>query len=201
MSKGKLFVLSGPSGVGKGSICRELLKNVAMELSISMTTREPRKGEVDGVHYYFVSKEQFEAKIQADGFLEYAQNFENYYGTPKQPVMDKLAEGTDVILEIDVKGGMQVKKAYPEAVLIFVLPPSLETLRERLLKRGSESEEKMNLRLSLAKDEMEYLDRYEYYVVNDSLVEAVELVAEIIEVEHHAVDSAAEEILRTYKEG
>lgn len=201
MRKGKLFVLSGPSGVGKGSICRELFKKIDdVELSISMTTRDAREGEMHGVHYYFVSKEEFEANIEAGGFLEYAQTFENYYGTPKAPVIDHLENGRDVLLEIDVKGGMQVKKAYLEAVLIFVLPPTLETLRERLHKRGSESEEKVNQRLSIAMEEMGYLPEYEYFVINDDLMEAVCVVEEIIDAEHHAVGKDVEEILERYKE-
>lgn len=201
MRKGKLFVLSGPSGVGKGSICRELFKKIDdVELSISMTTRDAREGEVHGVHYYFVSREEFEANIEAGGFLEYAQTFENYYGTPKAPVIEHLESGRDVLLEIDVKGGMQVKKAYPEAVLIFVLPPTLETLRERLHKRGSESEEKVNQRLSIAMEEMGYLPEYEYFVINDDLMEAVGVVEEIIDAEHHAVGRDVDEILERYKE-
>lgn len=201
MRKGKLFVLSGPSGVGKGSICRELFKKIDdVELSISMTTRDAREGEVHGVHYYFVSREEFEANIEAGGFLEYAQTFENYYGTPKAPVIEHLERGRDVLLEIDVKGGMQVKKAYPEAVLIFVLPPTLETLRERLHKRGSESEEKVNQRLSIAMEEMGYLPEYEYFVINDDLMEAVEVVEEIVDAEHHAVGKDVDEILERYKE-
>ena len=148
MGKGLLYVISGPSGAGKGTICKRVLDELDIDLSISMTTRKPREGEVHGVNYYFVTKEEFQERIAEDGFFEYAQVYENYYGTPKQMVMEQLAKGRDVLLEIDTQGALNVKKAYPEGVAIFLLPPSLEELRKRLTGRGTETPEAIELRLT-----------------------------------------------------
>lgn len=200
--KGKLLVISGPSGTGKGTICKQLfdrLENIVF--SVSMTTRSPREGEVNGVNYHFVNKESFEEMISQGGFLEYAQVFDNYYGTPRQLVMEKLNAGIDVILEIDVQGAMQVKRVFPEALLIFVLPPSLEELRRRIVGRGTETEESLNKRLGKAIDEIEYAVRYDYAIINDVLEEAVEGIIKIIEAERFRVfEEDIIKIIAKYKE-
>jgi guanylate kinase len=157
MNKGRLFVISGPSGTGKGTICKELIKDDKIRLSVSMTTRNPREGEVHGVSYYFAIKEEFLQKIEAGGFLEYAEVFGNYYGTPKMEVLELLDEGIDVLLEIDVQGALQIKDVYPEAVLVFILPPSMEALRARLTGRGTETQEVVERRLGEASKEISYV--------------------------------------------
>src|SRR5665647_2184098 len=146
MQQGRLFVLSGPSGAGKGTICKELIKREDLELSISMTTRTPREMEEHGSSYYFVSEEEFQKTIDEGGFLEYAKIYDHCYGTPKKPVLDMLAQGKDIILEIEMQGAFQIKTVYPAGTLIFVLPPSLAELRKRLIARGTEDEEEIRLR-------------------------------------------------------
>ncbi len=175
MKRGTLFIISGPSGVGKGTIVREILKQKdgQVRLSISATTRAMREGDRDGVDYYFLSEEKFNDLIREDGFLEYARVHEKFYGTPKSPVEEYLQEGLDVFLEIDVQGSMKVREKAPEAVCIFILPPSIPVLRKRLEDRGTESAEQVNKRMSKAMGEIEYLDRYDYAVVNDALHQAV----------------------------
>lgn len=198
--KGRLFVISGPSGAGKGTICKAVLARSAAGsrmLSISMTTREPRKGEQDGVHYYFATRESFEERIRQDGFLEYAEVFGNYYGTPRAAVEENLARGTDVILEIDVQGALKVRNAMPDAVLIFVLPPSMEVLRKRLFGRGTETEEQVALRLSRAHGELRHIDSYDYFVVNDVLEDAVQRVTAVMEAEHARVTPEIREMVRS----
>lgn len=199
-NKGKLFVLSGPSGVGKGTICKKLLENIDLEISVSATTRKPREGEIEGVSYFFVNHDRFEDMIQKGEFLEHAEVFGNYYGTPKQKVLDKLAWGKDVLLEIDVQGAMQVKENYPESITIFVYPPSLATLKHRLAGRGTESEESLNQRIAKALTEIEMLKNYDYYIVNDELDDAVKNVKSIIYAEHHRIDEIADEIIAKYRE-
>ncbi len=190
MNNPKLFVISGPSGVGKGTIVKRVLKdNPDIYFSVSATTRPPRSEDVDGVTYHFLSKEKFEKDIENDGFLEYAFVHEKYYGTPKAPVIKKLSEGRDVILEIDVQGAMNIKKNMPEAVLVFVLPPSLRILRERLVNRGMDSEQQILIRLGKAEEEMDYLKHYDYFVINDDLSVAVDDVKNIINAEHMTVSS------------
>ena len=197
---GKLFILSGPSGAGKGTICKALLAETDLELSVSMTTRNPRAGETEGESYYFVSKEEFLRKIEASGFLEYAEVYGNFYGTPKQPVIDKLSAGTDVILEIDMQGALKVKENYPDGVFIFILPPSMSELRKRLTGRGTETAEAIEMRLGETLKELSYIDKYDYCVVNGQLEEAVARVKAIVTAEHSRVTFTAEELISRYKE-
>ena len=182
--KGLLLVVSGPSGVGKGTICKEYLnKYDDCALSVSATTRSPRDGEVDGVSYFFLSQDEFRKKIDEGGFLEHAVFCDNYYGTPKDAVMKQLEEGKNVILEIEVQGALQVRSHYPEAVFVFVIPPSVETLEERLRGRGTETDEVIKQRLERAKAEFKYIDKYNYVLVNDTVSEAVCRLHSIIEAE------------------
>jgi len=200
---GKLFILSGPSGAGKGTICKELLAQTSrddVQLSVSMTTRNPRNGETEGVSYYFVSKEEFLRKIEAGGLLEHAEVYGNYYGTPKQPVIEKLAAGIDVILEIDMQGALKVKENYPDGVFIFILPPSMSELRKRLTGRGTETAEAIEMRLGETLKELSYIDKYDYCVVNGKLEEAVNRVKSILIAEHSRVTFTAEELISRYKE-
>ena len=201
--KGKLFVISGPSGAGKGTICKRIIDEVTdpkVEVSISMATRAPRPGEVDGVHYFFTSVEDFEANIAQDGFLEYAEVYGNYYGTPKAKVLEKLNEGIDVILEIDIQGALNVKKVMPEAVLIFILPPSMSILRKRLTGRGTDSMETINMRLGETLKELTYIEKYDYVVVNGELDEAVARAKAILKAEHSKVSYDVDELIKQYKE-
>ena len=198
---GKLFVLSGPSGAGKGTICKRLLEETdKLDLSISMTTRKPRVGEIEGVSYFFTEKEIFDEHIRDGNLLEYATVYGNYYGTPRKPVLDKLAAGIDVILEIDMQGALKVKESYPEGIFIFILPPSMAELRKRLTGRGTETEEAVELRLGAALRELSYIDKYDYCVVNGVLEEAVARVKAIVVAEHSKVAFTAEELIESYKE-
>ena len=182
--QGLLYVISGPSGCGKGTVVRELLdRNENIFLSVSATTRSPRDGEVHGQHYYFLSKEQFEERIAADGMLEHASYCGNYYGTPKDAVMQMCRDGKDVILEIEVQGALQIKKKCPEAVLIFILPPSLEELSRRLIDRNTEDMDTVYKRLSKSTEEMQYAKDYDYTVVNDTVSETVDQIVSIMEAE------------------
>ncbi len=173
MSKGLLIVVSAPSGCGKGTILEQVLKNDGFYYSVSATTRSPREGEVNGVNYHFLSKEDFEGLISGDGMLEYACYCGNYYGTPRKAVFDKLEEGKDVILEIEVQGAMKVREKCPDAMLVFILPPSLETLRHRLEKRGTEQPEVIEKRVGEAAGEIKKAYGYDYVIVNDDLDDAV----------------------------
>lgn len=181
MKKGKLLIISGFSGVGKGTVVKQLLDEYSnYKISISATTRAPRKNECDGVHYHFLSKEQFEKMITEDDLLEYADYINHYYGTPKQFVVDNINEGNNVILEIETKGALQVKKKMPEAVMIFLLPPDAHTLKERLVGRQTETEDVINKRLSKAAEETESMQYYEYFVVNDEIDKCVAEINKIV---------------------
>lgn len=183
--KGILFILSGPSGVGKGTVRKELFQQKTdLKYSISMTTRNKRPGEVDGVDYFYKSREEFEQLIQQNKLLEYAEYVNNYYGTPRDYVEKTLEEGHDVFLEIEVQGALQVKENFPDGVFIFLFPPSLEELKNRIVSRGTESTELVLNRLREARNEIELMDAYDYVVVNDDVGLAVEKVQAIIQSEH-----------------
>lgn len=171
-----------------------------IDLSISMTTRKPRPQEVEGENYYFISEEEFLEIIKNDGFLEYAKVYGNYYGTPKEMVTQKLENGRDVVLEIDIQGALQIKASYPDGIFIFILPPSMAELRKRITGRGSETENDINLRLGETLKEVAYIDKYDYCVVNGEIDEAVNRVAAIIIAEHSRVSEDIYELIEKYKE-
>jgi guanylate kinase len=182
--KGLLIVISGPSGAGKGTLCKALLEqNNNIKYSVSCTTRKPRQGEVDGVNYFFVTRERFEELIEKDEFLEYANVYDNYYGTPRSYVEKILNEGDDVILEIDIQGALKVKESFKEGVFIFIMPPSMEELKNRIKKRGSETEESLLKRFNCAFKEINYASNYNYIVINDTVESAVEKLKSIISTE------------------
>jgi guanylate kinase len=189
MNKGILIVVSAPSGCGKGTILAEVLKDERFYYSVSATTRAPRPGETDGVNYHFLKKESFEELIREDGMLEYAEYCGNYYGTPKAKVFEKLNEGRNVILEIEVRGAMQIKEKYPEAVFVFVAPPSVAELKNRLEKRGTETSDVIAQRVSEAAQEISCADRYNYVVVNDSLEEAIADFRAIVRAEELKIEN------------
>ena len=183
--KGLLLVISGFAGTGKGTIVsmlRERYGNYA--LSVSATTRAPRNGEVDGVHYFFKTKEEFLQMIVEDELFEYAQYVDNYYGTPKKYVQEQMDAGKDVILEIEMQGALKIKEQFPDVVLLFVVPPDADTLEARLLGRGTETPEVVKKRLGRAVEESDYMERYDYLIVNDDLDECVERVHAVIQSEH-----------------
>ncbi|MDO5150195.1 MAG: guanylate kinase [Oscillospiraceae bacterium] len=183
MNKGILIVVSAPSGCGKGTILAEVLKDEKFYYSVSATTRSPRPGETDGVSYHFLGKEQFEELIRTDGMLEYAEYCGNYYGTPRDKVLEKINEGKNVILEIEVQGAMQIREKCPEAVFVFIAPPSVAELRNRLEKRGTETPEVINQRVSEAAQEISCAYRYDYVVVNNILEDAVNDFISVIRAE------------------
>jgi len=201
--KGKLFVISGPSGAGKGTICKRLIDESRREdlcLSVSVTTRKPREGEEEGVHYYFIDEDRFREMAEHGQLLEFAEVYGKHYGTPKEKVLEKLAEGTDVVLEIEMQGALKVKKNYPDGVFIFILPPSMAELRKRITGRGTETEDVIDLRMSKALDEISYIEEYDYVVVNEDLDEAVSRVQAIIRAEHSRVTKDINELISQYKE-
>ena len=180
-----LVVVSGFSGAGKGTLMKELLKRYDnYALSISATTRAPREGETDGKEYFFVTKEQFEKMRDERKLIEYAQYVNNYYGTPKEYVEQKMAEGKDVILEIEIQGALKVKKRFPDALLLFVTPPSAEELRRRLVGRGTETLEVINARLARAAEEASGMEAYDYLLINDDLDRCVEEMHQLIQLQH-----------------
>ena len=185
-NKGKLVVISGFSGAGKGTLMKALMKEYgdSYALSVSATTRNPRPGEMDGVDYFFVTKDKFEQMIAEDALIEYAQYVGNYYGTPKEYVQQQLDLGKNVILEIEIQGALKVKKQFPQTLLLFVTPPSAEILKERLIGRGTEDMEIINKRLSRACEEAEGIENYDYLVINDDLDICVEEVHQMIRNEH-----------------
>ena len=190
MSRGVLVVYAGASGVGKGTIMKRLLaQNPNIRLSVSATTRAPREGEVDGREYYFVTRERFDEMIAEDGFLEHAEYVGNCYGTPKAPVFKMLDEGIDVFLEIEIKGFLQIKESCPDCVSIFIVPPSYEELRLRLIGRGTESPEVIAERLKTAREELSHQHLFDYVVVNDDVDRATDEVLSILA----AVKAAREE--------
>ncbi|SHH12891.1 guanylate kinase [Thermosyntropha lipolytica DSM 11003] len=179
--KGILFVISGPSGVGKGTIREALLEKISdIEVSISATTRPPRPGEVHGKDYFFLSGEEFKKMIAEDKFLEWANVYQNFYGTPRDFVIKNLEQGKDVLLEIDIQGAMQVKNKMPEGVFIFIYPPDIQTLAERLCNRGKDSKESIERRLAACAEELRHVKYYDYVVVNDELEWAVKKTEAII---------------------
>lgn len=179
--KGQLLVVSGPSGVGKGTILAAVMeKNKNISFSVSATTRNPRPGEIDGEHYYFVKKEEFFEMVDAKEMLEYAEYSGNYYGTPKKAVEKKLAEGYDVALDIDIQGAFQIMEIFPDALFVFIVPPTIEELSRRLAKRGTEDAESVAKRLNAAKNELKQASKFNYIVVNNSLDEAITNVEAII---------------------
>ena len=194
-NQGVLAVISGFSGAGKGTLMRALLERYDnYALSISATTRSPREGEVDGREYFFKTREEFEQMIEHDELVEYAQYVGNYYGTPKAYVEEQLARGKDVILEIEIQGALKVRRQFPDALLLFVTPPSAEVLKNRLIGRGTETMDVIEHRLARALEEAEGLEEYDYLVVNDVLEEAVREVHEIIQNEHYRVARNADKI-------
>ncbi|WP_024614596.1 guanylate kinase [Clostridium sp. Ade.TY] len=199
--KGVLLVISGPSGAGKGTICKALLeKNKEIYLSVSATTREPRKGEVEGVNYFFLKKEDFLQKVEEGDFLEHAEVYGNYYGTPRSSVKKMIDQGRDVILEIDIQGALKVKENCEEGIFIFILPPSMEELKQRIIKRGSETPESLMRRFKSAYKEINYISKYNYAVVNDEVDTAVSKIEAIIAAEKCRVDRMKNKILDS-KEG
>ncbi len=199
--KGLLIVISGPSGVGKGTVRKALFEREGQDLvySISMTTRTPRNGEQDGIDYYFVSHDEFEHQIEKGNLLEYAKFVGNYYGTPYDKVEEQLNQGHEVVLEIDVQGAMQVKAKKPEAVFIFIAPPSFKALEDRLRRRGTETEEVIKERLMKAEREINQAAAYDYIVVNDDVNNAADRVMAIIRAEHARCSRSLEEYYRLMK--
>lgn len=195
MIKGKMFVISGPSGVGKGTVVSEMMRrNAEIALSISATTRGKRAGEEEGVNYFFKTEADFLKMIENGGFLEWAQFCGNYYGTPKAPVEKKLSEGKDVILEIELQGAMEVKKNFPESILIFIAPPTLEELVSRIRNRGTEGEEAIALRMETAKKEIQSAKEYDYILVNCSVEETAENILSIISAERFRTERCIDDL-------
>ena len=198
---GLLIVISAPSGAGKGTIINKMLeKNNNLWLSVSETSRPMRANDIDGITYHFCTKEEFEEKIKDDYFLEYALYANNYYGTPKKYIQEHLSKGQDVILEIEIQGAMQIKKLIPEALFIFIMPPSLNELKKRLVGRGTDTKEKILERFKIAYQEMNDVTKYNYVVVNDEIDVAADKILSIIKAERCRVDRIEDVFLNTEEE-
>jgi guanylate kinase len=183
--KGLLIVLSGPSGVGKGTVCSALRKrDTDIVYSVSATTRSPRAGEKEGINYFFKSKDEFKKMIEEDQLLEWAEYVGNFYGTPRSYVEEQIEVGNDVILEIEVQGALKVKEKFPHGVFIFLSPPSMEELRHRIITRGTETDDSVKNRMSVAKEEIDMMEYYDYVVVNDQVESACDRIQAVITAEH-----------------
>ena len=197
--KGSLLVISGFSGVGKGTAAKRLVEKYGYSLSVSATTRKPRTGEVDGREYFFKTEAEFKNLIDYNGFIEYARYVDNYYGTPRKFVEEELAAGHNVILEIEVQGAFNIKKQYDDALLIFITAPSAQAIRERLIGRGTESEEVIHKRLERAKEESMDMTKYDYIVINDDLEECVDRIHAIVQAKEFLLANNMEFIEETKK--
>lgn len=201
IEKGLLIVVSGPSGAGKGTLCKKFLEeHTSIYPSVSTTTRNPREGEIEGSNYHFVSREAFEEMLRKDEFLEYANVYGNLYGTSKINVMNKINQGFDVLLEIEMQGARQVKRKYPNGVYIFILPPSMKDLKKRIIKRGSETLNSMEKRLHAAYDEIDFISEYDYYIINDEIDDAVKIMNAIYLAEKNRVDGQIDNLIKKFKE-
>ena len=189
---GVLSVISGFSGVGKGTIVKKLVEKEGYALSISATSRAPRQGEIHGREYFFLTREEFHSMIENDGLIEWAEYVSNFYGTPREYVEERLARGEDVILEIEPQGALKVKAQYPEAVLIFIVPPNAKELENRLIGRGTEETETIKKRLKRAAEETAFIENYEYIVINDDLEDAVSDIHHIIQAASHKRERVGE---------
>lgn len=199
--RGLLIVISGPSGAGKGTICKEIVSNLDnVQLSVSATTRKPRVGEVDKVNYFFKTKEEFEKMIENKELFEYAGIYGNFYGTPRAAIEKCLEEGTDVILEIEMQGAMQVKELCPEAVFVFILPPSLEELKRRIVGRATETEDQITKRFNSAYNEIKLLGDYDYFVFNNVVEKSADEIKNIIIAEKNKVHRYKTEVLEKFEE-
>ena len=199
--KGLLLVVSGPSGAGKGTICKAFLeKNKNVKLSISATTRSPREGEVEGVNYFFVTKEKFKGMIDNGELLVHAQIYDNFYGTPKAAILENLEQGYDVLLEIEMQGARQIKEVYPEGVFIFILPPSLDELKSRIVGRGTETEEQINKRFGSAFEEICQIENYDYFIVNKDIDQSAKELSDMISAEKNKVHRYKNHIIEKFKE-
>lgn len=200
-NSGVLVVISGFSGAGKGTLMKSLLERYPnYALSVSCTTRQPRNGEVNGREYYFVSEEEFEQMIAEDQLIEHACYCGRYYGTPRPYVEKQMADGKDVLLEIEIQGALQIKEKFPETVLIFIMPPSAQELKHRLVGRGTESEEVIAARLARASEEAEGMERYDYLLVNDDLEQCTALLHQVIQSQHFRASYHQEEICQMREE-